>query len=402
METLENNGKAIIEFTVHWLEQDISHQDSTWADPVSLWRDVLDPELVRGLLGRGIGGQATVAVPAAQFPRPFDPKKNIAIRPEQFRGQDRFGNDIQLRQGRYYPQGQLLGVDGVFSVSASPCRFLGSRDDQLLFDLNHPLAGRDLQLQATIRAIHDGSRERGGRCEDWLEKVTAGGPGMQSLLAKGQLSQLSAEDLVRTDQRPDQLFYKQPRLVHHLDSSARRAISDLYGRLIPEDARILDLMGSWDSHLPEDLAFESLTVLGMNEKELRHNTRARKTVVHDLNASPQLPFADAAFDAVICTASIEYLTKPHAVIAEIHRVLRSDGLAAIAFSNRWFPPKAIRVWTQLHDFERLGLVADLLAAHGGFHSLSTFSRRGLPRPDDDPHQELPFSDPVYVAWGLAD
>jgi FKBP-type peptidyl-prolyl cis-trans isomerase 2 len=402
METLETNGKAIIEFTVRWQEQDVTHQDSTWADPVSFWRDILDPVLVRELVGQGVGGQAAVDIPAAGFGQPFDPKKRIAIRPEQFRGHDRFGNDIDLRPGRYYPQGQLLDVDGVFAVSAAPCRHLGREGDRLLFDLNHPLAGRDLQLQATIRAIHDRGRERGGRCEDWLERVTAGGPGMQALLGKGQLSTLSAGDLRRVDERADQAFYRQPRLVHHLDSSARRAISDLYGRLIPENARILDLMGSWDSHLPGDLEFESLTVLGMNEKELRKNTRARKTVIHDLNASPRLPFADAAFDAVLCTASIEYLTDPHAVVAEIHRVLRTDGLAAIAFSNRWFPPKAIRIWTELHEFERLGLVTDLLAANGGFHSLSTFSRRGLPRPDDDPHQELPFADPVFVAWGLAD
>ena len=75
---------------------------------------------------------------------------------------------------------------------------------------------------------------------------------------------------------------------------------------------------------------------------------------------------------------------------------------ALAFSNRWFPPKAIRIWTELHEFERLGLVADLLAANGNFHDLATCSRRGLPRPEDDPHQELPLSDPVFMAWGFAD
>ena len=402
MQSIDHYSKSAIEFTVHWQEQGVSHQDSTWADPVSFWRDVLHPGLVRDLLGQGVGGQAIVDIPAEDFIQPFDPKKRIIIRPEQFRGHDRFGNDIELRPGRYYPQGQLQGVDGVFRVSAAPCRFLGREGDRLHFDLNHPLAGRDLRLQATIRAIHPPGKERGGRCEDWLEKVTAGGPGMQTLLEKGQLSQLSADDRMRVDDRPDQAFYKQSRLVHHLDSSARRAIGDLYGRLIPEDARVLDLMGSWDSHLPEELEIESLTVLGLNAEELRHNTRARKNVIHDLNASPQLPFADAAFDAVLCTASIEYLIDPQAFIAEIHRVLRTDGLAAIAFSNRWFPPKAIRIWTELHEFERLGLVADLLAANGNFHDLATCSRRGLPRPEDDPHQELPLSDPVFMAWGFAD
>jgi len=401
MERIGKNNKAVIEFTLIWHEQGIAHRDGTWADPVSFWRDVMDPGLVRGLYGQGVDGQATIDIPATGFSQPYDRRKRISIRPGQFRSHDRFGNDIVLRQGRFYPQGLLEGVDGVFRVSTAPCRYLGAEGDRLLFDLNHPLAGRDLQMQATVRAIHAGGKERGGRCEDWLERASAGGPGMQALIGTGVISTLTVEDLQRVDDRPDDTFYRQPRLVQHLDSSARREITATYGRLLPAGARVLDLMGSWDSHLPDHLALGGLTVLGLNEEELRHNRRAGETLAHDLNAAPRLPFTDAAFDAVICTASIEYLTRPHAVVAEIRRVLRPGGLVAIAFSNRWFPPKAIRVWTELHEFERLGLVSDLLAASGGFSGLSTLSRRGLPRPEDDPHQELMFSDPVFMVWGHA-
>ena len=92
---------------------------------------------------------------------------------------------------------------------------------------------------------------------------------------------------------------------------------------------------------------------------------------------------------------------PALLSQEMARVLRPGGVVAIAFSNRWFPPKAIRIWSELHEFERLGLVTDLLAANGGFSGLSTLSRRGLPRPEDDPHQELMHSDPVYMVWGQA-
>ena len=401
MQRIDRNSKAVIEFTLTWRDQGIDHQDGTWADPVSLWRDVLDPGLVESLYGQGVGGQAVIDIPADRFTQPYDRKKLISIRPVQFRGHDRFGNDVVLRRGRFYPQGLLEGVDGVFRVSTAPCRYLGAEGDHLLFDLNHPLAGRDLRLQATVRAIHTGGKERGGRCEDWLERVSAGGPGMQALIGTGVSADLTPEDLRRIDERPDDTFYLQPRLVQHLDSSARREIARNYGRLLPAGARVLDLMGSWDSHLPDDLALGGLTVLGLNEEELRHNHRADDIRVHDLNAVPELPFADTAFDAVICTASIEYLTKPYAVVAEIRRILRPGGLVAMAFSNRWFPPKVIRIWSELHEFERLGLVTDLLAANGGFSGLSTLSRRGLPRPEDDPHQELMHSDPVYMVWGQA-
>jgi SAM-dependent methyltransferase len=39
-----------------------------------------------------------------------------------------------------------------------------------------------------------------------------------------------------------------------------------------------------------------------------------------------LPFADATFDAVVCQAVLEHVLDPPRVVAELHRVLRPDGL----------------------------------------------------------------------------
>jgi hypothetical protein len=41
----------------------------------------------------------------------------------------------------------------------------------------------------------------------------------------------------------------------------------------------------------------NLTVLGMNMAELSENPQAAARVVHDLNAQPELPFADVPLDA---------------------------------------------------------------------------------------------------------
>jgi hypothetical protein len=73
----------------------------------------------------------------------------------------------------------------------------------------------------------------------------------------------------------------------------------------------------------------------------------------------------------------------------------------LAFSDRWFPDKAIRVWSELHPFERLGMVLGLLAA-AGFGALRTETLRGLKRPEDDKYAaQRAHADPLFSAWGVA-
>ena len=88
---------------------------------------------------------------------------------------------------------------------------------------------------------------------------------------------------------------------------------------------------------------EFLAGLGLNERELKKNSRLGEYVVQDLNLSPGLPFESDSFDAVVCTVSVEYLIDPLAVFEEVTRVLLDDGYFIVTFSNRWFPTKAIRI-----------------------------------------------------------
>jgi len=188
-------------------------------------------------------------------------------------------------------------------------------------------------------------------------------------------------------------------MVQHLDARALETLNALYRRLIPAQAEVLDLMASFDSHL-QGIAPANLHVLGRNAEELTANRAASNRVEQDLNESPVLPVETGSLDAVICTASIEYLTRPADVLAETLRVLRPGGVTVISFSNRWFPSKAIRVWSELHEFERVGLVTQWLR-RAGLEKMHTFSSRGWPRPADDPHAgETPYSDPVYAVWGF--
>lgn len=396
MTKVNKTSQLSLEFSLRWTGESARHEERFFAEKVSVWRDLFPGDMHNQLIGKKVGEMVATAIEAQQFFAPHSQQLLRTIKPYQFAppGGHLHNVDHPL-SGRFYPQCCLREVPGVYSVSTAPCRFLTTQPDGLLFDLNHPLSGKQLTLTATIKSINHVLVERGGRCEAWLESICNGGPGMQEQSPYGATTFLHGEPFKRHDEQPDGLFYTTPRLVQHLDDTALRLISEEYGRVLPPSGAVLDLMGSWDSHLPEGLITKSLTVLGMNAVELAKNRRADSTMVHDVNERPQLSFADGAFDAVINTAAIEYVIDPLSLCREASRILRPGGVMAIAFSNRWFAGKAIALWSQLHEFERLAFVVYLLAATNSFEKITTLSIRGYPRPESDPHP-LPSSDPVFI------
>lgn len=397
-QNITTTSRVTMEFAIDWQEGGIRHQDCLTANQVNFWRDILDPGFLRQITGKMAGEKAELTIRAAEFLQPYSEKKRQQIRAEQFVQADPYGNPVVLREGRFYPQMLLRGVDGVFGRSVLPFRLLSIEDEHLTIDLNHPLAGRDLTFSGRVIAIHPEGRERGGRCEHWLERLCTDGPGMQVGGHMNLNDWLSPGSMERADSRPDEIFYRQPRLVHHLDEAARKRLTASYGRLIAPGSRVLDLMASWHSHLPETLELDELTVLGMNDDELRQNHRATSRLVFDLNGNKPLPFDDASYDAVTISASIEYLTDPLHTLYEVARILRPGGILAIGFSNRWFPPKAIRVWTELHEFERLGLVTAMVSTTKAFSRIQTSSHRTEVQPFFGAPGETTAGNPLYMVW----
>ena len=174
------------------------------------------------------------------------------------------------------------------------------------------------------------------------------------------------EHFARLDDSDDAAFYAPPRLVAHLDDPGIAALTDFYCRFVPTGGAVLDLMTSWISHLPGDVAYGSVAGLGMNRDELDANGRLDARVIHNLNIAPRLPFDDAAFDACLIALSVQYLTQPLDVFAEIARVLKPGGGCAVSFSNRCFPTKAVEIWRALNDSGHCGLVQEYFRRAGGF------------------------------------
>ena len=182
----------------------------------------------------------------------------------------------------------------------------------------------------------------------------------------------------KIDDGDDGAFYDQPRFVQHVDDGFRERLSELYAAELQPGDRVLDLMGSWVSHLPEMEL--SVTGHGLNGEELAANDRYDDWFVRNLNEDQSLPFEDGAFDAVCCAVSVQYLQFPGAVFAEVGRVLRPDGVCVVSFSNRMFFQKAVAAWVNREMDERAELVRSYLEAAEAFGPARVV--RGTPA--DDP------------------
>ncbi|CAJ1361202.1 unnamed protein product, partial [Effrenium voratum] len=157
-------------------------------------------------------------------------------------------------------------------------------------------------------------------------------------------------DFLRMDERPDVVFHEQPKLVQHLDENSLHHLTKVYDAIfkaLPDDFAVLDLCSSWVSHYPEDVRRASqVAVHGLNMAELHANPQATERHVQDLNSEAALPWAAGSFDLVTLALSVQYLTNPRAVFAEMQRVLKPGGMAVVAFSHRCFIEKAVKVWAE--------------------------------------------------------
>ncbi|MEM7735427.1 MAG: methyltransferase domain-containing protein [Deinococcota bacterium] len=198
------------------------------------------------------------------------------------------------------------------------------------------------------------------------------------------MTQLYPEFFRRIDEGVDQNFYTQPRFVTHIDEAASHYTQQVYDKLLPQGGRVLDLMSAYHSHLPDK--FAEVTGLGLNYQELAANDTLSDLVVFDLNLNKELPFKTSCFDGAVCTASVQYMTRPSDTFAEVGRCLAPGAPFAIAFSNRMFPTKAILAWRSSDDAAHIRLVKAYFGGTQLFRDIQTC--RFTPQ----------HGDPMYVVW----
>jgi SAM-dependent methyltransferase len=187
------------------------------------------------------------------------------------------------------------------------------------------------------------------------------------------------------DPSDDAIFYSVARKVVHLEPGAIEVLRGVYAERLPLGVTVLDLMSSWRSHLPDGLG--RVVGLGMNSEEMAANPQLDEWIVHDLNREPRLPFPNGSFGAVACAVSVQYLTQPFDVFADVRRVLAPNGPVVVSFSNRCFPTKAVALWLAADDDDHRRVVRAYLERSGFVHVID----ERVATPDD----------PLFVVSGRA-
>jgi len=210
----------------------------------------------------------------------------------------------------------------------------------------------------------------------------------------------------KQDENPDADFYAYERLVTHIDDPAIAAVGEAYRHFLPPNGEYLDLMSSWVSHFPDDMPIGRLVGHGMNDIEMRNNPRLSEYFLQDVNLNPVLPLEDNRFDGVVICVSAQYLTRPVEVFAEIGRVLKPGAPLIVAFSNRYFPTKAVRIWLSLDDEGHAKLLSVYTKEAGCFEPAEVYDYSprhtffGIPD-DADLRRRVAsgevYTDPLYVA-----
>ncbi len=399
MAEFNKNSFATVQFNLRWKSSHGNHEEHYLARKINFWRDIVPESLKSNLAGKKIGDTVSLNFESGSELAQYDkgkvkdfPFKNFRLKfPD---------NKAQLpRKGRFYPQGVLSGIAGVYPQTAIPFRVLAAENYHFIADLNHPLSGTPFNLETKILNIADKDNETGGRLSHWIEEICNWGPGMQAPLKNSPTAFIHDDFFKRVDTEADNIFYSSPRLTGHIDAQASRNLRQTYTQHLKPGMRVLDLMSSLQSHLPENMNLD-VTGIGMNMDELKMNPALNTHIIKDLNEDTSLDIGPASYDAIVCSLSIEYLTDPLNVLRQAYSALSKDGVLLLGLSNRWFPTKVTQGWLEMHEFERMGYLLQLAEQAGFKGKKGTVSIRNDWRPVTDKHfiATRGISDPIYVVW----
>jgi hypothetical protein len=318
---MNQSERASVEFEILWKSCYARHRDRHFFPRINFWRDIFPGETAASLPAMQEGEARVEEFGAGVLVPPHNDQLRVTVRQAQVNQQFQENGPTELRPGRFYPRG-MIATPETFPEETRPCRCIGRKGNLLQIDLNHPLAAYPITLGAKVVKSLDPVVERGGVCHDIAYTITDDGRGVQACLHHLNTDFFHGVPFARDDDGDDAAFYSTPRVAEHIDAATSQAIAKIYDRFLRPGMQVLDLMSSSHSHLPEQPEGLRVSGLGLNRDEMKQNGRLSKVMIHDLNHDKSLPFDDGAFEAALCSVSVEYLTEPIRIFQEVSRVLR--------------------------------------------------------------------------------
>ena len=225
---IDSDSTVDMVFHLKWKGDGVAHTDGYQASRINIWRDYIPPSLLEEISGKQAGDRFELQLTSNDFIQEYAKQSLFQIKNKQFDPQSTLGAKVIPAVGRFYPRGILKSVAGVFSANVQPFRLVHVNNGNMMVDFNHPLAGKELILSGIVGKVENKATERGGSSVDWIEVLTTG-PGMQARWQGQQTDFLSAEAFARDDEKPDTLFYNEPRLVQHIDDTAIEMLKNTMG-----------------------------------------------------------------------------------------------------------------------------------------------------------------------------
>ena len=352
MIAFNDNTVGAIEFTIAWGKNGLTHEERFLGRRFNPVNDVFPRGMREALEGKRAGESVTMTYePRMCIPRHKDSLVQT-FDLDRLRPKTVDGRPIIPLEGRFYPQGHINGLLDVYPDTLTPFRLIGLDDDSFTADRNHPLAAIPVTITAAIQYVE--KREAGtyGSLTHWRETTCDWGPGMQAMHGDEPTTFHHPAFFDRIDGSDTEFT---PPVM---DDKARENLEAIQARFIRPDMRVLDFS------------------LGTT----------RPT---------------GKYDAAVCVCSVEYMTRPVDILRYVAHFLASGAPVIIAFTNRHDPNRVVRGWTELHEFERMGLTLEYLRVANLFENAGTVSMRNDWRERNDPRflETRGVSDPVYVAYG---
>ncbi|MFH1847521.1 MAG: methyltransferase domain-containing protein [Candidatus Omnitrophota bacterium] len=140
--------------------------------------------------------------------------------------------------------------------------------------------------------------------------------------------------------------------------------------LLPNGARVLDLMSGYNTYVPESARADEIVGIGLNNVELGLNSRLTDYYVQDLNQTTDINVEGERFDAAICASGIAYLENPLKLFVSAAKVLKPGGLLLIAFNFSFYNSEASKEWKNLSDVEKIDFVKNNIRKTTYFQDVS--------------------------------